>query len=73
MRNQSANYPSLCSNRIPEYNFTLIRQHNNNGRSHYFLNLELQSDPAALQALEFVDIAIERHGETFVDANQFVS
>ena len=74
MTTQDANYPRpICSERIPQSNFTVIRQFNNTGGSHYFLNLELQSDPAAMQALGDIELIILSYGRYFTPANAFVS
>ena len=74
MTDLNANVPNpICSIRFPQYNYTLIRQYNNTGRSHYFVNIELQSDPAALQALGCVDTAIESYRTFCTPAKQFVS
>ena len=74
MTSQNANVPShICSERIPQSNFTVIRQFNNTGQSNYFLNLELQSDPAAMQALGDIELHISSYGRYFTPANAFVS
>ena len=74
MTTQDANYPSpICSERIPQFNFTVIRQFNNTGQSHYFLNLALQSDPAALQALGDIELFISPYQRYLTLANAFVS
>ena len=71
---QNANVPSpICSERIPQSNFTVIRQFNNTGQSHYFLNLALQSDPAAMQALRDIGLFISSYRPYITPANAFVS
>ena len=51
----------------------MIRQFNNTGGSHYFLNLALQSDPAAMQALGYIELFISFYGRYLTPANAFVS
>ena len=65
----------MCSKRIPQYNYTLIRQYNYDGTSHYIINLALESDPAAMQALDHIGVSIQFYEQDplDIDANQFVS
>ena len=72
--NQFADIPDrICPAILPQYNATLIRQYNNNGRSNFTVDLMLESDPAALQALLSIDVAIARYPIISRLANKFVS
>ena len=75
MTTQHADYPRpICSERFPQYNFTVIPQYNSStGKSHYFFNLSLQGDPAALQALRDIEVSVDSDRRYFTPANQFVS
>ena len=72
---QEEDVPSpICSERFPQYSFNLIRQYNDSiGKSHYSLDLTLQSDPAALQALERIAVSVESDKWYSTHANQIVS
>ncbi|XP_065897512.1 uncharacterized protein [Dysidea avara] len=65
---------SGCDQSIrPNRQISLIQQYNYNGKSNYSIHLLLESDPAALQALDGFRIAISRH-ETFIQsADKFPS
>lgn len=66
----------ICPKILPQYNVTLISQSNNNtGRTNYTVDLMLESDPAALQALRSISILVTRYDPSFplTPANQFVS
>ena len=77
MINQFADIPGrICPTILPQYNVTLIRQSNNNtGLSNYTVELMLESDPAALQALQSVNVKVTRYDPSFprTPANEFVS
>ena len=76
MINQLADIPDrICPTILPQFNITLIRQSNNNtGLTNYTVDLMLESDPAALQALHSVNIAVSRYPSIpRMPANQFVS
>ena len=63
----------ICPATLPQYNATLVRQYNNNGHSNFTVDLMLESDPAALQALLSIDVMVARFNRTSRLANQFVS
>ena len=72
--NQFADIPDgICPETLPQYNATLVRQYNNNGRSNFTVDLMLESDPAALQALMSINVAIAGYDRISRLANQFVS
>ena len=76
MINQLADIPDgICRDILPQYNVTLIRQYNNDGHSNFTVELMLESDPAALQALQSVNVLVSRYDPRFprTPANQFVS
>ena len=68
-----------CVGLLPDYKRTLIEEYNNDGTRNLIINLILESDPAAMQALDY--IGIQAQGYPFrgrlraheVPANQFVS
>lgn len=71
-----ADIPShICPSILPDYNFTMTRQYNNNGTSHYIIHLMLESDPAAMQALAIIKVSVSFYEPRFpaIHANQFVS
>ena len=45
----------------PDTDISVILQYNYNGRTSYTINLLLESDPAALQALDFIFIREDNH------------
>ena len=69
---QSAMMPQ-CQDIRPDYEIDLYQQYNYNGNSTYTLNVTLESDPAALQALDFFIIRIDKHSTLYPSANEFVS
>ena len=62
-----------CQDIRPNYEIDLYQQYNYNGKSTYTLNVTLESDPAALQALDFFIIRITNHYPLYPRANKFVS
>ena len=58
----------------PDADSSVILQYNYNGRTNYIINLLLESDPAALQALDFMIIREENHSFfQVIPAKKFVS
>ena len=55
------------------YEIDLYQQYNYNGKSTYTLNVILESDPAALQALKSFRILINEHHSFYTHADKFVS
>jgi len=70
-----------CFGLRPEYKQTLIQEYNNDGTRNLTINLLLESDPAAMQGLDSIEITASgyrlggRPGKPSfkVPANQFVS
>lgn len=72
--NQNGGIPDgICPVIRPVYNVTLIQQYNNDGTSKYNISLMLESDPAALQGLSHIEVAVEFYEPRFPDtpANSF--
>ena len=61
----------ICA--IPDYNDSLIQQFNINGTSNYTIHVFLESDPAALQALQYFRIIIDGYSTEYKLAYKFVS
>ena len=58
----------------PDTEISVISQYNYNGRTNYTINLLLESDPAALQALNFMIIRETDHNFfEVIPAKKFVS
>ena len=62
-----------CPGITPDNEVILTQQYNYNGRSTYTLHVVLESDPAALQALNFFEIRITGHFKFIQPADKFVS
>lgn len=74
MANQLANIPDrICPRTLPHFDLELIQQYKNDGTSNYTIDLMLESDPAALQALLYIRVSIDRYRNYFISPNPFVS
>jgi len=63
-----------CVGLLPDYECTLIQEYNNDGTRNLTINLMLESDPAAMQGLDEIEISVSRYLRGIrVPANQFVS
>jgi len=63
--------PRLCSQ--PDASASVIVQHNIDGMASYTIRLYLESDPTALQALNYFHIRIEGYKAEEKSAYKFVS
>ena len=57
----------------PDVDVTTFLQYNYNGKINYAIDLLLESDPAALQALGFISIQITGYKSEIIPAKKFVS
>jgi len=64
---------AMCRSIRPDYKVFLFQQFNYNGRTNYILNISLESDPAALQALDSFRVLISRYWRITQPADKFVS
>jgi len=69
-----------CVGLLPDYEHTLIQENNNDSTRNLTVNLLVESDPAAMQGLDRIEITVSgyrfgRPGDPAhkVPANQFVS
>jgi len=64
---------AMCRSIVPDYEVFLFQQYNYNGRTNYTLYIFLESDPAALQALDSFKVFISRYSTITQPADKFVS
>jgi len=63
-----------CRSSIPDYKHTVTQEYNNDGTRNLIINLMLESDPAAMQGLDYINIRVSGYRRAItVPANQFVS